>query len=97
MFLGFMGSGDLQNWMHFGTMNRVRIDSLIINNLRTRFMERAGVRCFVSPSNSCPYRRRIVARFNSRSASRFLISSRLSNSCLPLPTASDTFTFPFFQ
>ena len=37
------------------------------------------------------------ARFNSRSASRCLISSRLSNCCLPLPTASDTFTLPFFQ
>ena len=39
----------------------------------------------------------IVARFSSRSDSRCLMSSRLSNSCLPLPTASATFTLPFFQ
>jgi hypothetical protein len=39
----------------------------------------------------------IVARFSSRSASRFFRSSRLSNCALPFPTASATFTFPFFQ
>ena len=41
--------------------------------------------------------RRMVARFNSRSTSRFLMSCRLSNSTLPLPTARATLTLPFFQ
>ncbi len=44
-----------------------------------------------------PFIRRIVARLSSRSESRFLRSSRLSNCTLPLPTASATFTRPFFQ
>jgi hypothetical protein len=37
----FMGSGDLQNWMHIGTMNGFRADLWLHNNLRKRFMERS--------------------------------------------------------
>ena len=44
-----------------------------------------------------PLNRRIVARLTSRSASRVLRSSRLSNSAFPFPTPNATFTFPFFQ
>ena len=40
---GFMGSFDIQNGMHIGTMNQVWTAPLIINNLRTRFMERSAV------------------------------------------------------
>jgi len=48
-----MGSGDLQNWMHIGTMNRFRADLLIINNLRKRFMESTEHRrqCLIVPMN----------------------------------------------
>jgi len=44
-----------------------------------------------------PFDHFIVARFISRSSSRFLRSSRLSKLCLPLPTPRETFTLPFFQ
>ena len=39
----------------------------------------------------------IVARWSSRSASCCFSASLLSNCALPLPTASATLTFPFFQ
>jgi hypothetical protein len=31
--IGFMGSFDIHNWMHMGTMNHFRTASLLINNL----------------------------------------------------------------
>ena len=42
-------------------------------------------------------RRAFTARSISRSASRFAMSRRLSCACLPLPTASSTFTLPFLK
>lgn len=44
-----------------------------------------------------PLKRCMVARFISRSVSRSLMSSRLSNWTLPLPTPRATFTLPSFQ
>jgi hypothetical protein len=44
-----------------------------------------------------PFANFMVARFISRSSSRRLRSSRLSNCALPLPTPMATFTRPFFQ
>ena len=54
--------------------------------------DRVDFTAFANATDCAP----IAARV-SRSASRFLRSSRLSKFSLPLPTASNTFTRPFFQ
>jgi len=68
----------------------LRLDSDQLNGM-------AFLRTYLESRVQRPLMNFSLARFSSRSASRCLISSRLSNSCLPLPTASDTFTLPFFQ
>ena len=74
---------------------RMRVNSLATRNATAWRNARRGAKALGQTRAS--QRRRIIVCCNSRSLSRFLIVSRLSATPLPLPTASCTFTFPFFQ